>query len=163
MTQIKLNRQVYNKSAFNDTVSNQFVQLVNTPDLSTFDVNLATQEDFWILYDKYFYEIPKEGEINSHTYLIQTSGDYVNYTPQQEEIDALLQEIVELRQENLELRQEYATSLSELSGVELPVQVDLPVLPSNQTATSTTNTTVTTSTSSGGVGRGSGSGNLLAK
>jgi hypothetical protein len=112
MTQIKLNRQVYNKSAFNDTVSNKFVQLVDTPDLSTFDINLATQEDFWILYDKYFYEIPKEGEINSHTYLIQTSSEYANTTANQEEIEILLQEIVELRKENLELQQEFANSLS---------------------------------------------------
>ena len=163
MTQIKLNRQVYNKDDFNNTVSNKFVQLVNTPDPSTFDINLATQEDFWILYDKYFYEIPKEGIVNSHEYLIQESTNYAGFEAQQEEITAVIEEITELRQENLEIRQEYATSLSKLSGVELPVQVDLPVLPSNQTSTSTTNTTTTTNNVGGGVGRGSGSGNMLAK
>lgn len=110
--QAKLNRQVFNKSEFNDTFSTEFTQLVSTPDPSFFDVNLATQEDFFILYEKFFYEIPKEGDINSHTYLIQTSGEYVNFAPQQEEITALLQEISELRRENLELRQEFASSIS---------------------------------------------------
>ena len=110
--QAKLNRQVFDKSEFNDTFSTEFTQLVSTPDPSFFDVNLATQEDFFILYEKFFYEIPKEGDINSHTYLIQTSGEYVNFIPQQEEITALLQEISELRRENLELRQEFASSIS---------------------------------------------------
>jgi hypothetical protein len=110
--QAKLNRQVFDKSEFNDTFSTEFTQLVSTPDPSFFDVDLATQEDFFILYEKFFYEIPKEGDINSHTYLIQTSGEYVNFIPQQEEITALLQEISELRRENLELRQEFASSIS---------------------------------------------------
>jgi hypothetical protein len=110
--QAKLNRQVFDKSEFNDTFSTEFTQLISTPDPSFFDVDLATQEDFFILYEKFFYEIPKEGDINSHTYLIQTSGEYVNFIPQQEEITALLQEISELRRENLELRQEFASSIS---------------------------------------------------
>src|SRR6056300_1569941 len=97
--QAKLNRQVFDKSEFNDTFSTEFTQLVSTPDPSFFDIDLATQEDFFILYEKFFYEIPKEGDINSHTYLIQTSGEYVNFIPQQEEITALLQEISELRRE----------------------------------------------------------------
>ena len=112
MTLIVLNRQVYNKDKFDDTIDNKFTQLVDQPDLSTFDINLATQEDFWILYDKYFYEIPKEGDINSHSYLIQTSSEYTNTSANNEEIEALLQEIAELRQENLELQQEFVNSLS---------------------------------------------------
>jgi len=106
--QVKMKRQVFDKNAFNDTINTEFTQLVNVPDPVFFDINLATQEDFWILYNKFFYQIPKEGDINSHQYLVQTSGDYINYAPQQEEIEALLQEIADLRQENLEIRQEIA-------------------------------------------------------
>lgn len=106
--QVTLKRQVFDKNAFNDTINTEFTQLVNVPDPAFFDINLATQEDFWILYNKFFYQIPKEGDINSHQYLVQTSGDYINYAPQQEEIEALLQEIADLRQENLEIRQEIA-------------------------------------------------------
>ena len=104
--QARLQRIVFDKDKFNDTINKNFTQLVDEPDLSTFDVNLATQEDFWILYDKFFYQIPKKGDTNSHTYLIQTSADYANYDAQQEEIAALLEEIAELRKENLELRQQ---------------------------------------------------------
>ena len=106
--QVKIQKTVFNKAAFNETVNTEFTQLVTTPDPSFFDINLATQNDFWILYEKYFYEIPKEGEINSHEYLAKTSGEYASYEPQAEEIQALLEEIAELRTENLEVRQEIA-------------------------------------------------------
>ena len=104
--QVKIQKTVFNKAAFNETVNTEFTQLVTTPDPSFFDINLATQNDFWILYEKFFYEIPKEGEINSHEYLAKTSGEYASYEPQAEEIQALLEEIAELRTENLEVRQE---------------------------------------------------------
>ena len=67
---------------------------------------MATQEDFFTLYNKFFFEIPKEGDVNSHTYLITESSEYVGFQQNQEEIQALLQEIADLREENLALRQE---------------------------------------------------------
>ena len=103
---ISLKRQVFDKEAFNNTINTNFTQLTGGIDPSFFDINLATQEDFWILYEKFFYEIPKDGTVNSHTYLVQKSGDYIDYAPQREEIEALLAEIAELRTENLEVRQE---------------------------------------------------------
>lgn len=101
-----LNRQVFDRKAFNETFDTSFSELGNTiqPDPSFFDVNLATQEDFWILYDKFFYEIPKDGTTDSHEYLAQTSGDYVNFERDQAIIQALLDEISEIRTENVELR-----------------------------------------------------------
>ncbi len=108
MENIQLSRQVFNKAKFNETVNTEFTQLVSPPDPSFFDVNLATEEDFWILYDKFFYLIPKEGEVNSHLYLVETSGEYIDYQANNEEIQALLEEIAELREENLEVRQEIA-------------------------------------------------------
>jgi len=169
--QAKLNRQVFNKVDFNKTVNTEFTQLVNQPDPSFFDVNLATQEDFFILYNKFFYEIPKEGVVNSHTYLIQESSEYVNYSPQQEEIDALLQEIADLRQENLELRQEYATSVAEFGGIS---QDDLgTVLEEIENTTTanninielptTTQSTTNTNTASSGGGRSSGEGDFRSR
>jgi hypothetical protein len=108
MENIQLSRQVFNRAKFNETVNTEFTQLVSPPDPSFFDVNLATEEDFWILYDKFFYLIPKEGEVNSHLYLVETSGEYIDYQANNEEIQALLEEIAELREENLEVRQEIA-------------------------------------------------------
>jgi hypothetical protein len=113
MQNVNLKRQVFNKGEFNETVDTEFTQLVTKPDPSFFDVNLATQSDFWILYDKFFYLIPKEGEINSHRYLVETSGEYIDYRQNQEEIDALLAEIAELREENLEVRQQIASVITD--------------------------------------------------
>ena len=105
---IKIQRTVFDKDKFNETVDTNFTQLVNVVDPSFFDLNLATLDDFWNLYQKLFYIIPKFGDINSHEYLAQTSGEYADYTPQQEEIESLLDEIAELREENLEVRQQLA-------------------------------------------------------
>ena len=118
MEQVNLNRQVFDKAKFNETVNTSFSQLgVEEVDPSFFDINLATQDDFFTLYDKFFFEIPKEGATNSHTFLIQESTEYVGYEQNQEEIQALLQEIADLREENLTLRQE---------NVELTVKVNTP-------------------------------------
>tara|TARA_R110001599_G_scaffold60570_8_gene168292 strand:- start:439 stop:852 length:414 start_codon:yes stop_codon:yes gene_type:complete len=109
---INLKKTVFNKTKFNETINTDFTQLVDVVDPSFFDLNLATLDDFWTLYEKLFYIIPKEGDINSHAYLAQTSGDYADYTPQQDEIESLLEEIAELREENLEVRQNLATVLT---------------------------------------------------
>ena len=106
MENIQLSRQVFNRAKFNETVNTEFTQLVSPPDPSFFDVSLATLEDFWKLYVKFFYDIPKEGDTNSHAYLARTSGEYANYELIQEEIQALLDEIGEIRIENVELKTE---------------------------------------------------------
>jgi hypothetical protein len=103
---IDLNRQVFDKKKFNETVDTSFTQLVTQPDPTFFDLNLATVEDFFTLYEKFFFQIPKEGEVNSHTYLIKESSDYVGFQVNSEDIQALLDEIAQLRQENLLIRQE---------------------------------------------------------
>ena len=103
---VNLNRQVFDKKKFNETVDTSFTQLVTQPDPTFFDLNLATVEDFFTLYEKFFFQIPKEGEVNSHTYLIKESSDYVGFQANSEDIQALLDEIAALRQENLSLRQE---------------------------------------------------------
>jgi|TARA_R110000751_G_scaffold165662_1_gene271633 hypothetical protein len=109
---INLKKTVFDKTKFNETINTDFTQLVDVVNPSFFDLNLATLDDFWTLYEKLFYTIPKEGDINSHAYLAQTSGDYADYTPQQDEIESLLEEIAELREENLEVRQNLAEVLT---------------------------------------------------
>lgn len=113
-----LNRQVFDKEAFKNTINTEFTELISSQDPSFFSLDLATQEDFWELYEKFFYEIPKLGDVNSHLYLVQTSGEYIDYSPREEEIQALLEEIAELRQENLELRQDFANAIVDSFGEE---------------------------------------------
>jgi hypothetical protein len=111
---VNLNRQVFDKTKFNETVDTSFTQLVNQPDPTFFDLNLATVEDFFTLYEKFFFQIPKEGEINSHTYLIKESSDYVGFQANSEDVQALLDEIAQLRQENLSLRQEQISIVKQI-------------------------------------------------
>lgn len=98
-----LNKQVFVKNDFYNTVDTNFSQLVEQPLNTIFDINLASVEDFFELYNKLFFEIPKEGTTNSHEFIVKESGDYIGSSQNNEEIQALLEEINSLRQENLEL------------------------------------------------------------
>ncbi len=49
MQNVDIKRKVFNKGEFNETVDTEFTQLITEPDPSFFDVNLATQSDFWII------------------------------------------------------------------------------------------------------------------
>ena len=116
MGKINLNRTVFDKEKFNQTVDTQFSQLIDRDQPVPFDINTATVADFFALYDRFFYEIPKQGDVNSHYYLVETSGEYINFNKYQEEIQALLQEISELRAGNLELREELSDTVVEFQG-----------------------------------------------
>ena len=100
---INLNKNVFNKEDFLKTVDTSFKQLVPPP---VEEEQAISVDQFFEEYEKLFFEIPKEGEVNSHTYLAQRSGEYVNFEQINEEIQALLDEIAELRQNNLDLQQQ---------------------------------------------------------
>ena len=88
-----------------DNTNKQNITLIRQAfevDLSFFDPNLATVGDFFSVYNSLFFLIPKTGP-DSHTTLIEESTKYVDYQPNQVEIQALLDEITELREENLQL------------------------------------------------------------
>lgn len=65
-----------------------------------------TVEDFFIQYENLFNEIPLNGEVNSHEYLIKTSGALLEFDKDTEDIQPLLDEIAQLRQQLLEANQE---------------------------------------------------------
>jgi len=100
---INLNKNVFKKEDFLKTVDTSFTQLV-PPTASA--VPAFTVEDFFVEYENLFFEIPKEGETNSHQYLVERSGEYIAFDQVNEEIQALLEEISTLRQENLDLQQQ---------------------------------------------------------
>ena len=112
--QAELNRQVFDKKKFKETINTSFTQLDTGEEDGFFDIDLATLEDFWTLYERFFYDIPKLGQINSHEYLAKESSAYAGSDTINEEIQVLLDEIAELREENLQLREnEINTSLSD--------------------------------------------------
>jgi hypothetical protein len=52
-----------------------------------------------VLYEQLFYQIPKEGDSNSHQYIIQKEAEYLGINLNTDDIQALLTEITTLRQE----------------------------------------------------------------
>ena len=63
-------------------------------------------DKFFQDYNTLFFLIPKTGGINSHEYLIQKSSEYIDYTPVNDNIQVLIDEINQLQRQNLELNQQ---------------------------------------------------------
>jgi hypothetical protein len=103
MANYSLNKTAFKKEAYINTVDTSFAQ-VSTPPPPLEDT--ITVSEFFDLYDAIFYDIPSNGPTNSHEYLVKTSGEYINFEQNDEDIQALLDEITTLRQENLDLTQQ---------------------------------------------------------
>ena len=114
MSKINLNKNVFNKTDFLKTVDTSFTQLVPPTPV---EIPVMNVDEFFAEYDRLFYEIPKEGATNSHTYLVETSGEYINYEKINAEIQALLDEIASLRQELLDLNNDKLDLQLELATV----------------------------------------------
>lgn len=103
MANISLNKQVFNKTQFENTVDTSFNQL-NIPVTSSAIIQTPTVEQFFEYYNQLFYQIPKLGDTNSHAYLVKTSGEYIGSTQNDDVIQALIDEINALRQQVLDLQ-----------------------------------------------------------
>ena len=101
MANYTLNKTVYPKSIYENVIDTTFTQ--NTPPLPIEDT--VTVEQFFTFYDKLFYDIPVTGDINSHTYIVKRSGEYINFDNTNEDIQVLLDEITSLQQELLTANQ----------------------------------------------------------
>ena len=93
---ISLVKNVYSKTQFEKTVDTSFSQLVPvTPEVTA--SNTPSVDEFFNYYRELFFTIPKEGERNSHQYLVNTSGEYIGDTGTNAEVQVLLEEINTLR------------------------------------------------------------------
>jgi len=107
--QVTLTKQVYDKNQYQKVIDTSFTQLVQPVIIPTGSA-LPTVNQFFVYYNQLFFDIPKFGEVNSHEYLIKTSQEYIGTTNiENDEIQALIDEITELRQENLDLQQQLLT------------------------------------------------------
>lgn len=114
MSNFPLTKQVFQKTAFDNTINTSFSELTSSIVPST-GSNLPSIVEFFQYYQDLFYQIPKFGDTDSHQYLVITSQEYIgSEAGGNEVIDALIAEITALRQENLDLQQQLAqnTSLS---------------------------------------------------
>jgi hypothetical protein len=103
MSQIPVQKTVFNKDTYGRVVDTQFHQFLNQG--AGEDGLSFTVDDFFQLYEDLFYQILKEGDTNSHRYLLQKEADYLGVSISQEDVQALLNEITSLRQQVLETQQ----------------------------------------------------------
>ena len=108
---ISLNKQVFSKTQYSRVIDTEFTQLTPTPTGSV-AVEGVSVDEFFILYDELFFDIPRTGN-NSHETLITTSTDYIGFEPLNEELEALQQEITNLRLELIQARQDLAKQIEQ--------------------------------------------------
>jgi hypothetical protein len=102
MANYPLNRIVFNKDTYERVIDTSFSQVI--PPAPPIEDTMSVEE-FFNLYNTIFYDIPVEGDINSHTYLVKTSGEYVGGATINEDVQLLLDEITSLRQDLLAANQ----------------------------------------------------------
>jgi hypothetical protein len=103
MSQIPVQKTVFNKDTYSRVIDTQFHQLINQEAIQ--ETPSFTIDDFFQLYEDLFYQIPKEGDTNSHRYILQKEADYLGVNISQDDIQALLNEITTLRQQVLDTQQ----------------------------------------------------------
>ena len=98
MAQISFNKNIFDKNNFEKIVNINFNQLSKISPNTTF-----TLTDFFQLYENLFESIPKEGDIQSHRYILNKTAEYLGVNINETtDIQALLDEITSLRNELLD-------------------------------------------------------------
>jgi hypothetical protein len=99
MTQISLDKNVFKKNNFEKIVDTRFKQLIgNQPTQG--DITIS---DFFQIYEDLFYQIPKDGDIESHKYILNKTAEYLGVKISEDnDVQALLNEITLLRNELLD-------------------------------------------------------------
>ena len=109
---VEFEKRVYQKQPFNEVVDRQFHEFGQQPTES-----VKTVDQFFVDYENLFYQIPVEGSINSHEYLIKKSSELYRINTSTEDIQPLLDEITLLRSQSvvdqqtiIDLRTQLATT-----------------------------------------------------
>jgi hypothetical protein len=104
---ITLINTAYDKNQYQQVIDTSFTQLVNISSSLSASLPVISVDQFFQYYQDLFYSIPELGDINSHQYLVITSGAYIgSTTPTDDTIQVLIEEVTQLRQENLDLQQQ---------------------------------------------------------
>ena len=108
---VDLIKKTYSKTEYSKVIDTKFSQL-GVVSLNEQIENTVTVNQFFESYNNLFYDIPVLGETNSHEYLIKTSGEYINFDQDSQEIEALRAEITSLRRDLLQAQVEKAEALT---------------------------------------------------
>lgn len=112
---ISISKQVFEKQQYQQVIDTSFTQLTLNTTPATITPPVVTVDEFFQQYSELFFQIPKEGDINSHQYLVQQSSEYIGGEGVNQDILALQEEITRLREENLQL-QEQLLNLTRVNG-----------------------------------------------
>jgi len=105
--EITLVRKTYNTSAYENAIDPAFTEFVTvTPIIEEATISVS---QFFDYYQQIFFDIPVDGVVNSHTYLVQQSQQYIGGSVIDLEKQALIEEINSLRQQLLEINQSFTT------------------------------------------------------
>lgn len=113
----EIKKNAFDKEQYSKAIDTSFRELGVTT-LSNDIQSQTTPNQFFELYNELFYDIPANGETNSHEFLIQQSGEYIGFEGNIEEINALQNEIAGLREELLSAQMQIAqlTSGMQITG-----------------------------------------------
>lgn len=103
MANYSLSKTVYNKREYQQVIDTSITQFTPPPPP---EEDTITVDQFFTYYTKIFYDIPPQGDTNSHYYLVKTSGEYIKNSNINEDVQILLDEISSLRQQLLESQQQ---------------------------------------------------------
>jgi hypothetical protein len=98
--ELNLYREVYGQNTYTRVVDTQFRELIDPVDDQV--IEDVSVEQFFELYEQLFLQIPVNGELNSHEYLVMRSSEYLGGAVITNNEKALLEEINSLRQQLLE-------------------------------------------------------------
>jgi hypothetical protein len=107
MEKVDLVKKVYGINTYSKVVDTSFSELITPAPIVS--ASVVTVEQFFEEYDQLFFDIPVTGEINSHTYLVNRSQQYIGGSVIDAEKQALIEEINSLRQQLLDLNQSFSS------------------------------------------------------
>jgi len=114
MAKIRLSKNVYSNEDLSKKVSREFTTFIEEVEEDN-----DTVQELFRLYSKLFYEIPAEGAVMSHEFIIRESSKVVELEQENLEVQPLLDEIADLRERllqqniaSLEAQTELAASIN---------------------------------------------------
>jgi hypothetical protein len=111
MANVEMVKEIYGLNTYSKAINTNFTELVSPAQEIT--ASGITVDQFFEYYNQLFFEIPVSGSINSHTYLVETSQQYIGGSVLDAEKQALIEEINSLRQQILDVNQTF-TNINEI-------------------------------------------------
>lgn len=103
--EVTLVKKIYNTGTYENAIDPAFTEFVTvTPTIEDTTISVS---QFFDYYQQLFFDIPVDGVVNSHTYLVQQSQQYIGGSVIDLEKQALIEEINSLRQQLLDMNQNF--------------------------------------------------------